>query len=517
MKKPPPKGGVVPVIQANGPLSIEQQPVRAVEISLRDQYKQPGELRIFGIKQILSRISDNRGADLQHPSSSSSRKRTHEDYLEGLTDADLEVLMNASVQGRRETRESMLPPPLPTQRAAQRPIPTRREQLESNSSQRYLESRSNIDSRPHANVPDIQTYQDRAWNDARHEDTQVSQPLRPYQPSGPPLMSGAIGPGPSQRGSQMDHQNVPQQRFTRPAPESRSGNEGHFRQSIPQSHSDLLQYQQNSNDPNRNIQTPAARLLPSRVASRSSFVRQPLISAPSRGNVRGPDSGYYSNGEHQHNSLYGHVDENYAPAPSRQADSMPQPSFDSPFFKPHFSGPVPQQESPMYQRGATRQSEQLVTGLRHLRMEPASQQPWPRTRPSLNALSFIDEPYTSTNQPIYARQRGAFSQSQEEQPYRPVVVSRAGLIQDPRVPQQPRRQSNSIRLPSAMPSSSQPLAHTSKGSRSGGSMVRPIGGQGVRPSTNSYSPGGGYFPRINGGTASSRGIFSAAGRRSVRR
>lgn len=457
---------------------------------------------------------------MQQLSSGSSRKRTREDYLEDLTDADLEVLMDAPVQQRHEVRESMLPPSLPRQHTTQRLMPTQRDHFENSSSQRYLESSSNVDGPSRSNVPEAQTYHNGAWNDTRREDAQVSQPLRSYQPSGPALMSGAIGSTSGRRGSQMERQNVEvvaQPRFTRPGPQSRSENECYSHRSMPQSRSGLLQYQQNPNESKRNIQTPAAQLLPSRAASRSSFVRQPLIPAASRGNIRGPDSGYCSNGKPQYTSGYDDMDENYVQAASQQADRISQPSFGSPFFKPHFNGPVPQQESPLYQRGATRQSEQLVTGLRRLRMEPASQQPQPRLRPSLNALSFIDEPYTATNQPIYAQQRGPFSQSQEEQPYRPAVISRAGFIQDPRVPQQPRRQSDSIRLPSAMPSSSQPLAHTRKGSKNGGSMVRSIGGQGVRGSTNSYSPGGGYFPRTNAGVVSSRGIFSAAGRRSVRR
>lgn len=413
----------------------------------------------------------------------------------------------------------MLPPPLPTQRAAQRLSTSRRDPYESSSSQRYLESRSNIDARSRSNFPEVQTYHHGVWNDDRQEDAQMSQPLRSYQPPGPAFMSGAIGAAPGRRDSQMDQENaevVPQPRFTGPAYESRTGNEDCSRRSLQQSHSDLLQYQQNLNASNRNIQTPAARLTPSCAAPRSSFVRQPLFPESSRGNIRGPDSGYDSNSKPQYTSGYQQVDENYALASPRQADRISQPSFDSPFFKPQFNGPVSRQKSPMYQRSAKRQSEQMVNGLRHLRMEPDSQQPQCRMRPSLNALSFIDQPYNSANRPIYAQQRGPFS-SQEEQPYRSAVISRAGFIQDPRDPQQPRRQPNSIRLPSAMPSSSQSLAHASKKSGIGGSMVRSIGGQGVRPSINSYSPGGGYFPRPNAGGVSSRGIFSAAGRRSVRR
>ncbi|RDI85304.1 hypothetical protein Vi05172_g4802 [Venturia inaequalis] len=497
MKKPPPKGGAVPLGQAHGPPHSEkqQQPARSVDVHSRDQYTQP---------------------DVQHLSSSSSRKRRRiKDYHEDLTDADLEVLMNAPFQQRRDIQQSMLPPSHPTQRAVQRHLPTRRDPRESSSSQRYLESRSNVDARSRSNFPEVQMYHNGAWDDDGQEDAHESQHLRSYQPSRPALMSGEIGPASGRRGPHMDQQNVevvPQPRFTKPAPELRNGNEGYARQTLPQSHSDSLQYQQNLNLSTRNLQTPAARLLPSRAASRSSFVRQSLISAPSRGNMRGPDSGYYSNSKPQYTSGYEQMDENYATAPP---DRISQP-LNSPFFKPHFNGPVPQQDSPVYQRGGTRQSEQLESGLRHLRMEPASQQPQPRMRPSLNALSFIDEPYTSTNQPIYAQQRGPFSQSQE-QPYKPAVISRAGFIQDPRVPQQPHRPSNSIRLPSAMPSSSQPLAHTQKVSRTGRSIVRSIGGQGVRPNTNSYSPGGGYFPRTNAGAVSSRGIFSAAGRRSVKR
>ncbi|TID13803.1 hypothetical protein E2P81_ATG01736 [Venturia nashicola] len=500
MKKPPPMGGAIPFSQADDPPRSEQQPVMAVDTTPRDRYRQ---------------------SDMQCLSSSTSRKRTRKDYLEGLTDADLEVLMDAPVQQRRGTRESMWEPLLPTQRAAQTTLPIRNNQFERSSSQRYLDPRSKIDAHSCSDVPEVQMYQNSAWNDARHENA-ASQSSRPSQPSGPALMGGSLGAAPGWHGFRIDQQKAgveQQPRLTRPAPEWRTGAEGYSHRAMPQFESDLRQHQQNPNDSSRGVQTPVARMLHSRAASRSSFVRQSLIPALSRGNIRGPDSGYHSNGKPQHISDYKYMDENYAPAPPRQTDRVSQPSFDSPFFKPHFNGPVPQQESPVYQRGATRQSEQLVSGLRHLRMEPASQQPQPRLRPSLNALSFIDEPYTATNQPIYAQQRGPLSQSREEQTYqyRPAVISHAGFIQDPRVPQQPRRQPNTIRLPSAMPSSSQPLAHMSKGSKSGGSMVRSIGVQRVRPSTNSYSPGGGYFPRTNAGAVSSRGIFSAAGRRSVRR
>lgn len=522
MDKPPPKGCAFPLSQTNDQPRDGHQLTKVANgdtSAQHIQYGQSGELENHGIERRLYRTSNNREADVENLSSSSSRKRTRKDYLEGLTDGDLEGLLDVPFHHQHKTRKSMLPPPLPMQRPPQRATVVRRGQLESTPTQRYLESSSNI-VYPRLNVSELQLYQDGAWNDARQEDGELSQSLRPYQRP-EPTMSGAIGPAPGRQsleGTHVDHRNarpVPQPRFTRPAPDSRMGNDGQVRQSGPPSHSELLQYQQNANELNRHLQTPAARLLPSRAASRSSFVRQSLISAPSRGNNRGTDSGYFSNGEPQRRSRYGITDENFAPAPPCQGDRTSQPSLKSPFFMPKFSGPIAQQESPMYHRGASRQPQQLERGFRHLGMESLSQTP--RVRPSLNALSFIDEPYTSTNQPIFTQQRDAFSQSHEEQPYRPAVISRAGFIQDPRVQQQPRRNTNSIRLPSGIPSSSQPLAHTTKGARSGGSMVRPIGRKTVQPSANSYSPGGGYFPRNNAGAVSSRGIFSAAGRRSVRR
>ncbi|QDS76470.1 hypothetical protein FKW77_004949 [Venturia effusa] len=452
MKKPPPEGGAISCNHNNDAPRGEQRPAEASDVPFRNQYRQK---------------------EVQHLSSSSSRKRTREDYLEGVTDGDFEVLMEAPSQQRRRTRDSMLPPPLPTQHAAQRSLPTRRDHFDDSPSRQYLDSRSNIEVHPHENAPEVQAYQDGAWNNARRQDMQTPRPSRPYQPSGPPLMSGVSGLASGRRGSRIDRQvegAVSQPRLTRPPPDPRNGNEVDSHHSMSQSHSNLLQYQQNHNEQIRNAQTPATRLLPSRAGSRSSFVRQPLVSVPAHGNIRAPDSGYYSNVNPHYTSGYEPLDENYGHAPSRQADHWSRPSFDSPFFKPHFHGPVQQQESPMRQRGATHQSEQLTSGLRHLRMEPVSQQPQPRTIPSLNALSFIDEPYTSANQPVFSRRSGPFSRNQEEQPYRPAVISRAGFIQDPRIPHQVRQQSNSIRLPSAMPPSSQQLAHTSKGSRSGGSM-----------------------------------------------
>lgn len=434
-----------------------------------------------------------------------------------MTDVDLEVLLEAPVQRRHETREPVLPPPLPMPLAPYRPVPTQRAQFESTSPQRYLESSSNIEVRPRFNISEVQIHQNRAWKDGRNEDPQILRPSHSYQPPEPPLMSGAIGPAPDRRSLEAHGivQTVPRPRFTRPAPDSRMSNEGDFRQSLPQPHSNLLQYQQNPNELIRYLQTPAVRQLPSHAASRSSHARQSLIPPPSRGNIPGQGSDHLSNGEPRLASRHASMDGNFAPAASQQINCVSQPALESPFFKPYFNGPVPQQEPPMYQRSGTNQSEQIVSRLRHLKMESASHPP--RRRPSLNALSFIDEPYTATNQSIYAQQRSPFSQIQEEQLYRPEVVSRAGFIQDSRVQQQSRRQPNSIRLPSYMPSSSQPLARSTKGARSGGSMVRPIGGQAVPPSTNSYAPGGGFFPRTNGGPASSRGLFSAAGRRSVRR
>lgn len=55
MKKPPPKGGAVPLGQAHGPPHSEQQqlPARSVDVHSRDQYRQPGESRISGVEKLL--------------------------------------------------------------------------------------------------------------------------------------------------------------------------------------------------------------------------------------------------------------------------------------------------------------------------------------------------------------------------------------------------------------------------------------------------------------------------------
>jgi hypothetical protein len=421
----------------------------------------------------------------------------------------------------------MLPPPLPNQRIVHKPEAPELEQLEVTPSQRYQETSSNVGVLSRRDQHDVHMYRDGAWNDVWNGNPRTpSRSSRPYGMAEPYAMSGVIG-SISNRHALAAHRGleresghaVPQPQLTRPAPESRMEYDEPFRRTFPPP----VQRRQGPNlaySSDHYTQAPAAARvysatqpmeirLPSRAASRSSFMRQPLIPVASRGNIRGPDSGSLSNVELHHNG-YEPANEDFTPGTARHYDRLPPSAVESPFFKPHFNGPTNNQVSLSDQRSSGGQSEQLVSGLRHLQVEPAALQP--RLRPSLNALSFIDEPYTSTNQPIYAQQQRPFStvpQQRETQPFRPAVISRSGFIEDPRVPQRPQKP-KSIRLLSAAPS----LTQTQPQRGGGGSIVRQVG-YAARPSTNSYAPGGGYFPR-NGG-AVSIGLFSSGGRRSVRR
>jgi hypothetical protein len=415
----------------------------------------------------------------------------------------------------------MLPQCLSRQHPDHMPSPAQRGQNKKTTPQQNLEPISNKGGHQQADISRVQMYQHGTWTDARNEDGQMLQFSRRNHPTEAPLIDAAIGSTTNRRRTeahQTDHQNVhaiPQPRFTRPAPHSRMGDECQFRQPLLPSRPNLLEYQRTANETNQYLRTPAPRHLSSRAASHSSFVRQSLIPPASRGDIHRPGLGYLTNSDPYQVSAYSQMDESFASTRPRQVDIIPSTTFQSPFFKAQFNDTAPLQESPGYHRGVTGQSEILVTGLQDLRMKPVAK--YPRSRHSLNALSFTDEPYIATNQSIYAQQRSYSPQSQDSQPFRPAVISRTGFIQDPRVQQQIRRQPNSIRLPSTMPSSSQPLAHATKGAKNGSSVVRPLGEQAGRSSTNIHLPVGDFLPGNNGRAASSRGIFTAPGRRSVRR
>jgi hypothetical protein len=122
-------------------------------------------------------------------------------------------------------------------------------------------------------------------------------------------------------------------------------------------------------------------------------MRQPLTPAPLREFTRQRDSGYLS------------IEPEYPgrkvrdPRVAAPMVNEIKKNMQSPFFHGKAARPV---HTPVASRSIDApQHEQLASGLHRMRMESSHDSP-PISQ-SLNTLSFIEEPYTNRNQPVFTR------------------------------------------------------------------------------------------------------------------
>lgn len=272
-------------------------------------------------------------------------------------------------------------------------------------------------------------------------------------------------------------------------------------------------YRVNQHDSTRGA--PMQEQIPMQESSRSPAMRQSFQPMPGRDHVQKRDSGY-------HSVANDYVTENLLPtrdsviAPAVQpASRMMSKVMESPFFQALLPQGRKRVPTPMQQRNSTRVTnhEQLVGGLDHMQMDIDVRTP-PKTR-SLNTLSFIQEPYSQSNKPVFPRPESravwprapASRQNQLPSMQRGPQVS---YIQDPRM-----SRPSAIMGPPAFTNGSHQISSRSSNNQFTG--FRGVKGSSLAgPSYNNHQMGvSSNVPRFP--YQQQRGLNTASGRRSVRR
>lgn len=142
------------------------------------------------------------------------------------------------------------------------------------------------------------------------------------------------------------------------------------------------------------------RQTPVQEFSRSLAMQQSFTPAPARGHLSQRDSGYHliANGYNAKNRASRRdliIPSAVQPSPHGMAKAK-----ESSFSHADVQPPRQVLQTPMMTRSMPHpQPEQLVPGFGRMRMDVVDDTP--RKSRSLNALSFIQEPYTQTNKPVY--------------------------------------------------------------------------------------------------------------------
>jgi hypothetical protein len=352
-------------------------------------------------------------ANTQNRLSSSSRKRTHGEYV----DQDSEVLPDAPAAHRQEIDESMPPPQILHQQYKEK---HGHRLYFSQSPPQYLPNDHRDEVQPVIRSGhEAQVYADNRWTtqpiDRAQQHRSDSRVGNQYG------MSGALHAirGEMQQ-PENNHQNMAQlNRGRLDQPQPPQSPEIPFLRPIRQPN--FVDRQHAPAESGHGRRTALANMdrryvahqatdfrQPLRTISRASTMRQPLMIPPaSRASKYPTDSFYFSN-----------------------SDLRPllRPSDDYSFFNPttptplrHLRDPIPivpiERESPFFRRDSSfgvhpttlrpsemqLQPEQLVPGARHFHMQPTSPMEVGQKGRSLNALSFMNSPFTNMNKPIYDR------------------------------------------------------------------------------------------------------------------
>jgi hypothetical protein len=264
------------------------------------------------------------------------------------------------------------------------------------------------------------------------------------------------------------------------------------------------------NDPSPNTQvTYINEQQPTYECSRSSVMGQPLMPVHLHSNVRQRNSGYHSiAGDY----VAEHRLPTREPVMPRTGESITHnmaKAMESPFFQANQQQPRhPYLRTPMATHSSpVPQPEQLSSGVGRLHMAPLNDTP-PMSQ-SLNSLSFIQEPYTEANKPVYTRSASRTLPSRLVPPQRNSFAAQPNqhrsYLQDPHCP--PSRTS-------VAPSIGQSIRHIL--SRRNDVQLNAF--KGVRSSlqvpTYGTNTNQSRFPYQQ---HQQRGVYTANGRRSVRR
>ena len=409
----------------------------------------------------------------QHASSSSGRKRTRDDYLEGrIEDPPEQQFVPPG---------SMLPPPLPRQSRVSKPA--------------------------------VEMYSGGEWRDARTSDEVNALPTLPSssQNHGQYLMSGALPP--QARHTQQNLQAPqPYNGFVRQDRQAQAMNAGAG--NARDSNESVLAYQK-PHDVSRNRQDSAYQhgqyeLNANQGRPSGPAMRQPLIVVPDRGNLpqRGTSTKMTNSG-YTHGRLLPTRDSVIAPA------VQPVPHMSRVMQSPFFNSSVSPQSYRLngHMNDSTVHHDNLASSLGRMRMDLDQDAP-PKTR-SLNTLSFIQEPYSQSNKPVFTR-------PESRTPWSRAAVTR----QDQQFPMQPGQPVSYIsdpRLSTGYSPAAAPLPrHSSRQHAGRTSNTQITGMRGVKGSSMMGGMDGGYG---QGGVSNGyrfpyqqqRGLGTATGRRSVRR
>jgi hypothetical protein len=364
--------------------------------------------------------ADSGRANAEHRSSSSSRKRRHDQYIE----EGFDILPDLPAAYERESREMMPPPQIPSSwckdksggPSYQAPAPPQSRRL----------SRWSEDQCTRRSGPEVRLYGDGEWKPTqpatRDQRSQcLSRDGSQYR------MSGALLPTDDkdqQQKSNSSRNILPPNQSSFNQPQRPLSQSVPFLQPI---HRPKAVHQQHTSGDSRYderdyVLAPGdGRYVnphvtdnrqPTSTIPRAFTMRQPLVVPPSsRAGRYFTDSGYMSNVD-LHARRPPNDDDYFihAIAPASQRRSF-EPVFhtamqrESPFFR---RDPEIQFHQKSKRHNTTQlQPEQLVPDARLFRMQPPS--PMGQMGRSLNALSFINSPLTSKNRPIFEREIRPYS------------------------------------------------------------------------------------------------------------
>jgi hypothetical protein len=345
--------------------------------------------------------------------SSSSRKRTHGEYA----DQHAEVLPDAPAAHDREIGDLMLPPQILPQQYGERV--SHQQYVSKSSSQSHPRSHRE-ETQPNRRFnPEVQAYADDRWFTQPIVGAQLQRSAS--RDGSQYRMSGALYTNKRDRHQAEDsHQDMQQSNQNRlyypqppPSPEIplpqfiRRPNSIH-RQHVSTEFGHGRGIALAPMDERYSAPHATESCQPLRTVTRASAMREPLmVPLASRANEYPTDSAYFSNNElraqHRPNDEYSFFNPT-TPTPQRQRQdpiSIAPIVRESPFFR-RFSS-LEDYQIPMRQRGMQVQPERLVSSARNFHMQPASPIEVRQMGRSLNALSFINSPFTNMNQPIYDR------------------------------------------------------------------------------------------------------------------
>jgi hypothetical protein len=340
----------------------------------------------------LPSCADSGQAGAQQQSSSSGRKRRHDEYVEDNSD----VILRKQTGSAPREGNAMPPPQQAFQQFKERPEQVGWRQAPQTPSHPYIGT-DNIRS---SVVTENQIYAESDW--------QLAQPPFVNHSRGLVFkMSGALTPEhlrDKQPLRQMSNRHSLGHSSKKPRAErlAISPRNISFLQGVKQG-PDYANLVQNTRDSRYSQHTEDG--VPIRTESRSSVLKRHLMRPQSRTGAQycPRESGYLSTTESRQLFLAQPTSQPYYLVPTTSAPSYqhrtPSIAIPSPFFTR--SGEVTDTvATPRQLHSSLTYPERLVGGVRHFHMQPAGS-PMGQVGQSLNSLSFINSPYTKSNERVF--------------------------------------------------------------------------------------------------------------------